>query len=40
MNSTFLQCVQERKIDPNPTQYSKFDKYIENRENKSGFVMN
>ena len=28
MSLTFLECVQERKIDPNPTKYSKSDKHI------------
>ena len=29
---TIRKRVQERKIDPSPTHYSKFDKYTENRE--------
>ena len=29
MNLTFLLCDQERKIDPNPTQTTKSDKYDE-----------
>ena len=36
MNLTFVKCVQERKIDSNPTHYTKFDKSTKNRENKSG----
>ena len=32
---TIRKCVQERKIDANPTHYSKFDKYnVKNKKSK------
>ena len=32
---TIRTCVQERRIDPNPTHYNNFDKYTENRKNNT-----
>ena len=32
IKNTIRKCVQERKIDPNPTHHNKFDKYTANRK--------
>ena len=38
MNLTFVQCVQERRIDSNPTHYIKFDKSTKHPESNPDSV--